>query len=83
LKLFVTVAPHRRYPNFDVVVGLAWSYDSESCAGVSDALVMVLLARQDKWPTVEPEYNIGLLAVQEVRWLGRSMVEKDCTVYYR
>jgi len=23
-----------------------------------------------------------LLAVQEVRWLGRSVIEKDCTNYY-
>jgi len=26
--------------------------------------------------------KIDLLAVQEVRWLGRSVIEKDCTLYY-
>jgi hypothetical protein len=36
-----------------------------------------------KWPTAEPEYKIDILIVQEVRWLGRSVVEKkDCTIYY-
>jgi len=25
---------------------------------------------------------IDLLAVQEVRWLGRSIIKKDCTIYY-
>jgi hypothetical protein len=47
-NIFVTVAPHQRYPYFDVVVGLAWSNDSESCAGSSDATVMALSARQVK-----------------------------------
>ena len=28
------------------------------------------------------EYKIDLLAVQEVRWLGRSIIEKNCTIYY-
>jgi hypothetical protein len=28
------------------------------------------------------EYKIDLLAVQEVRWLGRSIIEKDCRIYY-
>ena len=47
-NIFVTVAPHQRYPYFDVVVGLAWSNDPESCAGSSDATVMALRARQVK-----------------------------------
>ena len=28
------------------------------------------------------EYKIDLLAVQEIRWLGRSIIEKDCRIYY-
>jgi hypothetical protein len=28
------------------------------------------------------EYKIDLLAVQEVRWLGRRIIEKDCRIYY-
>jgi exonuclease III len=31
---------------------------------------------------VMQEYKIDLLAVQEVRWLGRSITEKDCRIYY-
>jgi hypothetical protein len=31
------MTPRRRYPYFDVVVWLAWSYDSESYAGGSVA----------------------------------------------
>jgi hypothetical protein len=31
----------RRYPYFDVVMGLAWSYDPESCAGGSLAISRV------------------------------------------
>ena len=31
---------------------------------------------------VTQDYKIDLLAVQEVRWLGRSIIEKDCTIYY-
>ena len=27
------------------------------------------------------EYKIDLLAVQEVRWLGRSIIEKDFRIY--
>ena len=47
-KIFVTVAPHRRYPYFDVVVGLVWSDDPERCAGGSDATGMASRARQVK-----------------------------------
>ena len=45
---FVTVAPHRRYPYSDIVVGLAWSNDPESCSGGSEATVMASRARQVK-----------------------------------
>jgi len=45
LNIFVTVAPRRRYPYFDVVGGLAWSYDPESYAGGSDATGMTSRAR--------------------------------------
>jgi hypothetical protein len=32
---------------------------------------------------VTQEYKTDLLAIQEVRWLGRSIIKKkDCTVYY-
>ena len=31
---------------------------------------------------VMQEYKIDLLSVQEVRWLGRSIIEKDCRIYY-
>jgi len=48
LNIFVTVAPHRRYPYFDVVVGLLWSNDPESYAGGSDATGMTSHARQVK-----------------------------------
>ena len=47
-NIFVTVAPHRRYPYFDVVVGLAWSHDPESYPGGSDATFMASRARQVK-----------------------------------
>ena len=47
-NIFVSVAPHRRYPYFDVVVGLAWSNDPESCAGGSEAIHLALRARQIK-----------------------------------
>jgi hypothetical protein len=30
---------------------------------------------------VTQEYDIDLLAVQEVRWLGKSILENNCTVY--
>jgi hypothetical protein len=33
-SLFISVTP-RKYPYFDVVVGLVWSYDSKSYAGGS------------------------------------------------
>jgi len=36
------------YPYFDVVVGLAWSNDPESCAGGSDATANASHARQVK-----------------------------------
>jgi hypothetical protein len=45
LNIFVTVAPHRRYPYFDVVAGLVWSYDPESYAGGSDTTGMTSNAR--------------------------------------
>ena len=48
LNIFVTVAPHRWYPYFDVVVGLVWSNDPESCPGRSDAIGMASHARQVK-----------------------------------
>jgi len=48
LKIFVSVAPHLRYPYFDVVVGLALSNDPESYAGGSDATGMASLARHFK-----------------------------------
>jgi len=47
-NIFAIVVPHRRYPYFDVVVGLAWSIDPESCAGGSDATGMASHARQVK-----------------------------------
>jgi len=48
LNTFVTVAPHRWCPYFDVVVGLVWSNDPESCPGCSDAIGMASRARQVK-----------------------------------
>jgi hypothetical protein len=39
-NIFVTVAPHWRYPYFDIVVGLTWLYDPENYAGSSDATGM-------------------------------------------
>jgi hypothetical protein len=39
---------HRRYPYFDVVVGLVWSNDPEICAGSSVATGRVSLAGQVK-----------------------------------
>jgi len=30
---------------------------------------------------VMQECKIDLLAVQEVRWLGRSIIERDCIIY--
>ena len=45
-NIFVNVAPHRSYPYFDVVVGLVWSNDPESCAGGSEAIDMASRARQ-------------------------------------
>jgi hypothetical protein len=43
-----TKIPHRRYLYFDVVVGLAWSNDSESYAGGSVATGSVSHAGQVK-----------------------------------
>jgi hypothetical protein len=40
--------PHRRYPYFDVVVGLVWSNDPESYAGSRVATGRVSLAGQVK-----------------------------------
>jgi hypothetical protein len=40
--------PHRRYPNFDIVAGLAWSNDPESYSGSSVATGRVTLAGQVK-----------------------------------
>jgi hypothetical protein len=40
--------PHRRYPYFDVVAGLAWSDDAESYAGGRVATGRVSLAEQAK-----------------------------------
>jgi len=31
---------------------------------------------------ITQDYKFDLLAVQEVRWLGRSIIEKDCRIYY-
>ena len=31
---------------------------------------------------ITQEYKIDLFAVQEVRWLGRSIIEKGCRIYY-
>jgi hypothetical protein len=33
LNILILFHPPRRYPYFDVVVGLAWSHDPESSAG--------------------------------------------------
>jgi hypothetical protein len=30
---------------------------------------------------VTHDYKIDLLAVHELRWLGRSIIEKDCKIY--
>jgi hypothetical protein len=30
---------------------------------------------------VTQEFGIDLLAIQEVRWLGKSILENNCTVY--
>jgi hypothetical protein len=46
-KYKITV-PSSRYPYFDVVVGLAWSYDPESYAGGSVAAGRISHARQVK-----------------------------------
>jgi len=48
LNIFPTVAPHQRYPYFDVVVGLEWSNDPESYAGGSYATGVASRARQVK-----------------------------------
>jgi hypothetical protein len=45
LNIFVSVAPRRRCPYFDVVAGLVWSNDPESYAGGSDATGMASRAR--------------------------------------
>ena len=31
---------------------------------------------------VTQDYKTDSLAVQEVRWLGRSIIEKNCTIYH-
>jgi hypothetical protein len=46
----------RRYPYFDVVVGLAWSYDPESYAGGSVAAGRVSHAGQVKGDTDKKGY---------------------------
>jgi hypothetical protein len=40
--------PHRRYPYFDVAVGLVWSNDPESYAGSSVATGRISLVGQVK-----------------------------------
>jgi hypothetical protein len=48
IKRSVLLKAPRRYPYFDVVVGLAWSYDTESYAGGSVAAGRVSHAGQVK-----------------------------------
>ena len=31
---------------------------------------------------ITQDYKTDLFAVQEVRWLGRSIIEKDCRILY-
>ena len=45
---FTITTPHRRYPYFDVVVGLAWSNDPEGYAGSSKATGRAPHAREVK-----------------------------------
>jgi hypothetical protein len=59
LNIFVTVAPHRRCHYFDVVVGLVWSYDSESCAGSSDDTGMASRARRVKGDDPDKKGYLG------------------------
>jgi len=56
LNVFVNVTSHRRYPNFDVVLVLAWSNDPESYTDNSDATGMIphvklLTWEMYKWKT--------------------------------
>jgi hypothetical protein len=47
-EVMLTFSPHRRYPYFEVVVGLVWSNDPESYADGRVATGRVTLARQVK-----------------------------------
>jgi hypothetical protein len=54
LNISLTVAPQRKYPYFDVVVGLALSNDPESYSDGSDATRMASRARQVKGDDPDP-----------------------------
>jgi hypothetical protein len=58
--LYVTAFPHRRYPYFDVIVGLEWSNDPESYAGGSVATGRVSLAGQVKGDDPDKKRYPGL-----------------------
>jgi hypothetical protein len=60
LKRLMAVTP-RRYPYFDIVVGLGWSYDPESYVGGSVAAGRVSHVGQVKGN--DPDKN-GYLALQ-------------------
>jgi hypothetical protein len=60
--------PHRRQPCVDVVVGLAWSYDPESCAGGSLLLVGSPMPDRSKVMTQTKRNPLALQVGGHNRW---------------
>jgi hypothetical protein len=61
----MVITPHRRYPYFDVVVGIVWSNDSESYAGGSVATGRASFAGHVK---VMTQTKRGTLVLQVGGW---------------
>jgi hypothetical protein len=75
----------RRYPYFDVVVGLAWSYDPESYAGGSLAAGRISHAGQVKGDDPDKKaYEITLLPVCVSAYHSLSLLGNSSeNVFYR
>jgi len=58
-RVFVTLAPHRRYPYCNVQVGLEWSNDPESYVRGRIATVMASHVRQVKGDVADKEEYPG------------------------
>jgi hypothetical protein len=80
--------PHRRYPCFDVVVGLAWSNDPGSYAGGSVATGWVSFAEQvngddPDWKGYPgpPGWELGVRLTSSYRKNGRYETQKKASLW--